>query len=129
MTREELIDLVRNYFASVDAEDMPRVLSTLTEDCRFSVETHNVVLTGHQEIQGMLKRLWLRHAAVQHDRFRFVVELEAGKIAARFRVVNTFHNGETVTKANCNFFTVRDGRFDTVVVYMAGENTLVRGEG
>jgi hypothetical protein len=38
--------------------------------------------------------------------------------------VNTLHSGQLVYKSNCNFFTVTDGRFSTVTVYMAGENTL-----
>ena len=29
---------------------------------------------------------------------------------------------------NCNFFTVRDGRFSHVAVYMAGENTLDKAD-
>ena len=40
MTDEDLIALVQEYFAGVDSQDIDRVLSTLTEDCRFTVETH-----------------------------------------------------------------------------------------
>ena len=95
---------------------------------RFSVETHGVELTGQDAIRGMFERLWSNHAAVQHDNFRFIVDVAHGKIAAQFRVTNTFENGDKVYKSNCNFFTVRDSFFDTVAVYMAGENTLDRAE-
>ena len=124
MTRDELIELVRTYFAGVDGEDLEKIFSTFTNDCRFSVETHEVELNGRDAIRGMFERLWSNHATVRHDNFRFVADAEHGKIAVQFRVTNTFDNGEKVYKSNCNFFTIRDGFFDTVAVYMAGENTL-----
>ena len=128
MTRDELIELVRTYFAGVDGEDLEKIFSTFTDDCRFSVETHEVELRGRDAIRGMFERLWPNHETVQHDNFRFVVDAEHGKIAAQFRVTNTFDNGEKVYKSNCNFFTIRAGFFDTVAVYMAGENTLDQAE-
>ena len=124
MTRDELIELVRTYFAGVDGEDLEKIFSTFTDDCRFSVETHEVELKGRDAIHGMFERLWSNHATVRHDNFRFVADSEHEKIAVQFRVTNTFDNGEKVYKSNCNFFTIRDGFFDTVAVYMAGENTL-----
>ena len=128
MTRDELIELVRTYFAGVDGEDLEKIFSTFTDDCRFSVETHEIELRGQDAIRGMFERLWSNHATVQHDNFRFVVDAEHGKIAVQFRVTNTFDNGEKIFKSNCNFFTIRDGFFDTVAVYMAGENTLDQAE-
>jgi ketosteroid isomerase-like protein len=124
MSDDELIALVSEYFAGVDGEDIGRVLATLTEDCRFTVETHGVELTGHDEIRDMLERLWAAHAAVRHDRFVFVPAAAQGRIAAQFRVTNTHDDGTMAYKSNCNFFHLRDGRFDSVAVYMAGENTL-----
>lgn len=124
MSREEMIDLVAAYFSGVDGENPDQIFSTLTDDCRFTVETHQVALVGKDEIRGMFDRLWSNHAAVRHDNFRYVADAGAGRIAAQFRVVNTFDNGDAVIKSNCNFFTVRGGLFDTVAVYMAGENTL-----
>ena len=126
MTDDELIELVRTYFAAVDSEDMEGVLATLTQDCRFSVETHGVALSGHAEICGMFRRLWDNHAAVLHDRFTFVPSAGTGRIAAQFRVVNTGKDGRRTCKSNCNVFTVREDRFSAVAVYMAGENTLDR---
>lgn len=126
MSRDEHISLVRTYFSGVDGENLDQVLATLTEDCRFSVETHGVALKGHAEIGGMLTQLWSRHKAVLHDSFQFVCDPENGTIATRFRVVNTLHDGRQVHKSNCNFFTLKNGKFDTVAVYMAGENTLER---
>ena len=72
----------------------------------------------------MFDRLWGDHAAVRHYDFVHVAAPEDGRIASRFKVVNTGHDGARVDKSNCNFFEVRDGRFSRVAVYMAGENTL-----
>lgn len=125
-----MIDLAERYFAAIDAEDFAAVAATLTADCVFSVETHGVRLEGHDAIRGMLERLWAGHAAVRHEDFVHVAA-EAdrdgdgvGRIATRFSVVNTRHDGGVEHKSNCNFFEIRDGRFARVAVYMAGENTL-----
>jgi ketosteroid isomerase-like protein len=120
MTDEDLIALVQEYFAGVDSEDVDRVLSTLTEDCRFTVETHQVELIGHGEIKGMFERLWQNHSAVRHHAFTYVPSAARGQIAAQFQV----RDRSEVHKSNCNFFRLRGGRFDAVAVYMTGENTL-----
>lgn len=125
MTDDDLIALVKTYFAAVDAEDLDGVLATLAPDCRFSIETHSVHFAGHDEVTGMFRRLWDAHAAVKHDRFTFVPAASDARIAAQFQVTNTLGDGRTVHKSNCNFFHARAGRFDSVAVYMAGENTLV----
>lgn len=124
MRDDDLISLVGEYFAAVDGQDAARLLATLTEDCRFTVETHGVELVGHEAIGGMFERLWRDHAAVRHDAFTFVPAAGQDRIAAQFRVTNTLDDGSLVHKSNCNFFHLRDGRFDSVAVYMAGENTL-----
>ena len=49
----EVRDLVTTYFKGVDEENLDLILHTLHPDCVFSVETHNVCLTGHTEITAM----------------------------------------------------------------------------
>lgn len=126
MTANEMIDLARRYFEGIDGQDFGAVAATLTEDCVFTVETHGVRLRGHKEIEGMLARLWDNHAAVRHEDFVFVPAPDDDRIAVRFAVINTHHDGALTHKSNCNFFETRDGRFCRVAVYMAGENTLQR---
>lgn len=127
MTRQDQIDLVARYFAGVDAQDLDTVLETLTPDVVFTVPTHGVRVTGHDGVAGMLTRLWRNHAAVRHTDFTHLCDPEAGRIAARFRVENTEHDGSVTTKFNCNFFDLRGDRFSAVAVYMAGDNTLDHG--
>ena len=117
-------DLVIQYFKGVDKEDINTILTTLTEDCVFSIETHKIKLVGHEEITSMFKRLWKNHKSVEHKNFCFVKDSLRNQIAVRFQVKNVLQNGQIVSKSNCNFFTLRDDIFSEVRVYMAGENTL-----
>ncbi len=127
MTERQLINLVEQYFAGVDAMDFRAIARTLADDCVFTVETHGVRLTGLDEIEPMFRRLWENHTAVCHEYFTHVPAPETGRIAVRFSVINTHHDGSTTHKSNCNFFETRNGRFSTVAVYMAGDNTLSAG--
>jgi hypothetical protein len=124
MTRQEMIDLVKRYFGGVDGADFGVISETLTDDCKFSVETHGVRSQGKNDIEQMFERLWHIHASVQHLDFRFVPAPDEDRIAAQFTVLNTHHDGSQTHKSNCNFFAVRDVLFSHVAVYMAGENTL-----
>ncbi len=128
MQRQEMIDLVIKYFAGVDGQDMDAIKSTLTEDCAFSVETHGVELQGLADISAMFERLWAGHAAVRHQDFVFVPSPEDDRIAVRFAVANTHHDGTLAHKSNCNFFEIQGAKFSRVAVYMAGENTLDKVE-
>jgi hypothetical protein len=117
-------NLVLKYFKGVDEENISSVLDTLTEDCVFSIETHGIKLVGHDEITSMFKRLWKNHASVEHKDFYFVKDAMKNQVAVRFQVINILHNIQIISKSNCNFFTIKDGIFSEVRVYMAGENTL-----
>ena len=117
-------DLVLQYFKGVDKEDINAILTTLTKDCVFSIETHKIKLVGHEEITSMFKRLWKNHKSVEHKEFNFVKDHMSNQVAVRFQVKNVLLNGQFIFKSNCNFFTLRDGLFSEVRVYMAGENTL-----
>ena len=117
-------NLVLKYFKGVDEENISSVLDTLTEDCVFSIETHGIKLVGHDEITSMFKRLWKNHASVEHKNFYFVKDAMKNQVAVRFQVINILHNDQIISKSNCNFFTLKDGIFSEVRVYMAGENTL-----
>lgn len=124
MKRDEFVALVERYFGAVDGEDFDTLRAVLTDDCVFSVETHGVELHGIEAIDGMFRKLWADHAAVQHKDFTHVPDVEGGRIASRFTVVNTEHDGSLTYKSNCNFFELDGDRFNRVAVYMAGANTL-----
>ena len=120
----ELKYKVIDYFKGVDTHDIQLILSTLTSDCYFAVETHGVSISGSEEISQMFERLWANHEWVKHDRFEWVICESEEAIAVRFQVTNKLLNGQLVHKSNCNFFNCKQGLFSEVRVYMAGENTL-----
>jgi len=120
----ELKYKVINYFKGVDTQDIQLILSTLTSDCYFSVETHGVSISGSEEISQMFERLWANHEWVKHDQFEWVICESEKLIAVRFQVTNKLLNGQLVHKSNCNFFNCKQDLFSEVRVYMAGENTL-----
>jgi hypothetical protein len=90
----------------------------------LTVETHGVKLSRREKISVMFRRLWDNHQWVKHDQFNWVEGASDDNIAVRFRVTNKFNNGEIVNKSNYNLFTIREGLFSEIRVYMAGENTL-----
>jgi ketosteroid isomerase-like protein len=124
MEKTDYEELVLDYFKGVDEENIDALLETLTEDCVFSIETHGIKLVGHKEIISMFKRLWKNHKSVEHKEFYFVKDPIGNQIAVRFQVKNVLRDDQIVSKSNCNFFTLKDGIFSEVRVYMAGENTL-----
>ena len=120
----ELKDKVIDYFKGVDTQDIQLILSTLTSDCYFAVETHGVSMHGSKAISQMFERLWANHQWVKHDQFEWVICKSEEAIAVRFQVTNKLLDGQLVHKSNCNFFNCTQGLFSEVRVYMAGENTL-----
>ena len=125
MTDNEVIGLVRRYFAAVDAGNLAGVLDTLAIDCKFSVETHGIELNGHHELTGNVSAPLAqprRHGPRPeelHPR-----RLPGPHRAALFQVVNTGHDGSATLKSNCDFFTIERGRSLRMQVYMIGETTL-----
>ena len=124
MSQSPQVMMVAAYFSAVDAERLEDILALLTEDCVFSVETHGVILRGHDEISGMFHRLWGNHAAVRHHDFHYVSDPANGRVSVQFQVENTEVDGSVTRKSNCNFFDVVGEKFGKVAVYMAGVNTL-----
>ena len=120
----ELKDRVIDYFRGVDTQDIQLILSTLTSDCYFAVETHGVSMHGSKAISQMFERLWANHQWVKHDQFEWVICKSEEAIAVRFQVTNKLLDGQLVHKSNCNFFNCTQGLFSEVRVYMAGKNTL-----
>jgi ketosteroid isomerase-like protein len=124
MTDSQLIALSEGYFSALDSKDLSGTLAYFTADATFTIASDDTVYRGRDtEIRAMLERLYKRYAGVWHGEFQHVVQAPS-RIASRFRVRNTTHQGEYLYKNNCNFFRVRDGLFDEVLVYMSGENSL-----
>ncbi len=121
---ENLVALVMRYFSAVDRGDLAATLEFFVPDARFTIATFDTVYEGRDSgIRAMFERLQARYASVWHGDFEHVVQAPQ-KIASRFQVRNTAFDGSVTVKNNSNFFSLRDGRFESVQVYMSGENSL-----
>lgn len=116
--------LVLSYFTGVDTKNFKEIKATLNENCRLTVATHDIELKGYHEIETMFLNLWNNHLKVEHTDFKFMTDVENNKIAAQFKVINTELDGQIQRKSNCNFFVIKDNKFEMITIYMAGKNTL-----
>jgi hypothetical protein len=117
--------LVERYFAAVDRKDLAATLACFAPDARFGIANHGVFYEGRDSgLRGMFERLNGRYARVWHGDFDHLFDLPAQRVASRFRVENTTHEGQLLHKNNCNFFWLRGGVFSQVLVYMSGDNSL-----
>lgn len=117
--------LVERYFAAVDGQDIPGTLACFTPDAHFCIANHGVSYRGRDdELRGMFERLKSRYARVWHGDFDHVLDVPNQRVASRFLVRNTTHEGQQLLKNNCNFFALRDGLFCEVFVYMSADNSL-----
>jgi ketosteroid isomerase-like protein len=119
-----LCALVERYFSAVDRMDVAQTLACFAPDAHFCIANHGVSYRGHEALRGMYERLNARYARVWHGDFDHVVDVPAQRVASRFRVENTTHQGERLYKNNANVFRLEAGLFKEVFVYMSGENSL-----
>ncbi len=119
-----LAAMVEAYFRGVDERDMSLILSVLSGDCQFTVESHGDTVTGHDGLRAMFGHIWESPGSVRHHDFVHTVDLAAGRIASQFQVTYALADGRIVRKSNCNVFTLDGDRFARVQVYMAGDNRL-----
>lgn len=117
--------LVERYFAAVDRMDLAATLACFEPQAQFSIANHELHRRGRDtELRAMFEGLNQRYARVWHGDFDHVIDVPAQRVASRFTVRNTTHEGQELVKRNCNFFSVRDGQFFEVRVYMSGDNSL-----
>jgi hypothetical protein len=124
MTTTNMAAMVETYFRGVDQRDRDMILSVMTPDCRFHVETHGDGVVGHQAIGAMFDHIWKSPGSVVHDTFVHTIDPVAGRIASQFRVIYNRADGSVLVKSNANVFTLRGTLFSDVAVYMTGENRL-----
>lgn len=125
MTEQELIGLAEGYFAAVDRQDLEATLAFIAPDCVFRIETAQLDHLGRDDgIKRMFETFFAKWDKIWHGNFRHVADTANGRIATQFDARNSNDDGYAVDKHNCNFFTVKDGKFHRISVYMSGENTL-----
>jgi len=118
------VELVERYFSAVDNKHMDAVLSCIAPDAEFRVATFDTVFVGRDtSIRRMFQRLFDRYERIWHGDFRHIVGMD-GCVASQFTVINETSDGEKLEKFNANFFSIENGLFTRITVYMSGDNSL-----
>ncbi len=125
LNREQLIDLAtQQYFANVDQKNMEQVLACFHPDAQFTVQTDPITHDGVAGVRQMFEGLFSTYQDIWHGDFECAADEKTQTVCARFNVYLKDHQGNEVKLSNCNFWYVRDGKFERVYVFMSGENVL-----
>ena len=123
---KQLIDLVENkYFSNVDGKNLEKAVSCFTPDATITIQTASVTHNGQEEIERMFSDFKLATKIIYHGDFTHIVDEKNQRIASQFLARNDYDDKPTVSMRNCNFFTIKNGLFQTVTIYMSNENPLV----
>ena len=126
--REYYVDIVeKRYFANVDAKNMQAVLDCFNPSAVFTIQSAFVTHEGRDTgVRRMFENLFTTYRRkIVHKNFRHIVDLENHCCASQFEVELIDPDGKDVKLSNCNFFYLKDGKFERVYVYMSGPNVLV----
>jgi len=115
----------KRYFGSVDAKDLPSTLACFHDDAMMTVQTSFTDHVGKEGIRRMFEDFFGAYETIVHKDFVCTVDEANGRIAASFEAVLTAADGRVTRLFNTNFWRLREGRFQTVHIYMSGENVLV----
>lgn len=125
LNREQLIDLAQmQYFANVDNKNMDAVLACVHDDVQFTIQTDPLTHSGKAGVREMFNALFTSYEEIWHGDFEFAADPESQTVCARFNVYLKDAQGKETRLSNCNFWYVRDGKFERVYVFMSGDNVL-----
>lgn len=127
LTDGYLIDITEHkYFRSVDEKNLEAVLDCFNEDAVFTIQTSQTVHVGRDDgIKKMFENLFANFKKTTHKHFRHALDPENNRIASQFTVDFWGLEGEEFAYTNCNFWYLKNGKFQDVYVYMSSENVLV----
>ena len=123
------VDIVtKRYFDGVDNKNLTQVLDCFAADAVLTEVTSNTVHRGRGAIAAMFGKLFSDFAHIWHGNFVLVADPDSNAIASQFTVLITPNGGEELRYENCNRFYLKDRLFQTVYVYMSGDNLLKTGD-
>ena len=93
-----------SYFDAVDAQDVEAIVAHFADDATLTIQTANIT----------------------HEMRNVVVEVGKGKVATEQGYIGELLDGTKNDMHNCNFFDFNeDGKFQRVIIWMAGTSPLV----
>ena len=123
------IDIVtKRYFDGVDHKAMEQVLDCFHEDAVLTEVTTSTVHNGKPAIRAMFTRLFADFSSIWHGNFVHTADPASNSVCSQFTVLITPGGGEELRYENCNRFYLKSDKFQTVYVYMSGDNLLKEGD-
>lgn len=123
------VDIVtKRYFDGVDNKNLTQVLDCFAVDAVLTEVTSNTVHHGREAIAAMFEKLFSDFSDIWHGNFVLVADPDSNAVATQFTVLITPNGGEELRYENCNRFYLKDRLFQTVYVYMSGDNLLKTGD-
>ena len=123
------VDIVtKRYFDGVDNKNLAQVLNCFAPDATLTEVTSNTVHRGRDAIAAMFEKLFADFSHIWHGNFVHVADPESNAICSQFTVLITPRGGSELRYENCNRFYLNDRLFQTVYVYMSGDNLLKPGD-
>ena len=123
------IDIVtKRYFDGVDNKNLSQVLDCFALDAVLTEVTSNTVHRGRDAIAAMFVKLFADFDSIWHGNFVHVADPASNSVCSQFTVLITPNGGSELRYENANRFYLRDRLFQTVYVYMSGDNLLKAGD-
>ena len=123
---EAIAKAPKSYFDCVDAQDVEGIVAHFADDATLTIQTANVVHTGKDEIRRMFTDFIENSKFIEHQIHNLVVEVDKGKAATEQDYRGELNDGTKNDMYNCNFFDFNeDGKFQRVIIWMAGTSPLV----
>ncbi len=120
------IDIVtKRYFDGVDNKRMDQILDCFNQDAVLTEMTSNTVHKGREAVRKMFEGLFAGFGRIWHGNFIHTVDPVSDAICSQFTVeIVPAGSDQELRYENCNRFYLKDRRFQTVFVYMSGDNLL-----
>jgi uncharacterized protein (TIGR02246 family) len=123
------VDIVtKRYFDGVDNKNLTQVLNCFAPDAVLTEVTSNTVHRGREAIAAMFEKLFADFQRIWHGNFVLVADPASNAVCSQFTVLITPNGGDELRYENCNRFYLQDRLFQSVHVYMSGDNLLKPGE-
>ncbi len=123
------IDIVtKRYFDGVDHKNMTQVLDCFAPDAVLTEVTSNTIHRGRDAIAAMFAKLFADFESIWHGNFVHVADPASNSVCSQFTVLITPNGGGELRYENANRFYLQDRLFQTVYVYMSGDNLLKAGD-
>ncbi len=127
LNRKDLIDLVeKRYFAAMDDRRLDEMLACLAEDCVFTIYPAGDRAVGRESgIRDLFESAYATYPKMWHGNFEWVVDEAAQRVAGNFDVRLVKDDGETIEMRNGKFFSVEDGRFSELNLYLSTSDDIL----